>query len=129
MSATPLLCFDQADLLPALAALDDEALDSLPYGVIAFDEGALVCRYNGTESRLSGLSPSRVLGRPLFTEVAQCMNNYLVAGRYEEAVANAWPLDATIDYVLTWRMRPTPVQLRLLSVPGMTTCYLLLLRL
>jgi hypothetical protein len=37
------------------------------------------------------------------------MNNYLVAERLAET-----PLDVTLPYVLTFRMRPTPVRLRLL---------------
>ena len=86
-------------------------------------------RYNATESRLSGLTRDDVIDRPLFTDTAQCMNNYLVAERFESAARDAQPLDATIDYVLTWRMRPTKVRLRLLSEPGCATRYVLLQRL
>lgn len=46
------------------------------------------------------------------------MNNFMVAHRFEEAAENGLPLDATIDYVLTLRMRPQRVQLRLLARPG-----------
>ena len=58
---------------------------------------------------------SRVVGQPLFTVVAPCMNNYLVAQRFEDAAATGTVLDATIDYVLTLRMRPMKVHLRLLA--------------
>ncbi|WP_110401019.1 PAS domain-containing protein [Sphaerotilus hippei] len=128
MEPTHALSFDQPDLLPALHALDDAALDRLPFGVIGFGADGTVSRYNSTESRLSGLAVARVVGLPLFTEVAQCMNNYLVASRFEDAMARGTVLDTTLDYVLTWRMRPTPVRLRLLSAPDVPTCYLLLLR-
>jgi hypothetical protein len=67
------------------------------------------------------MSRDRVLGRHFFSEVAPCTNNYLVATRYEEEPA----LDEVIPYVFTLRMRPTPVELRLLKQPGAARMYLL----
>ena len=52
------------------------------------------------------------------------MNNFMVAQRFaDEAV-----LDATLPYVLTLRMRPTPVTLRLLQIPGVARSYVLVQR-
>jgi photoactive yellow protein len=93
-----------------LAMMLPEMLDGLPYGVIGMATDGTVDIYNAAESRLAGLSPSRVLGQHLFTVVAPCMNNYLVAQRLEDEVE----LDVIVPYVLTLRMRPTPVKLRLL---------------
>ncbi len=127
---TPLLslAFTDADLLPALARATDEELDALDFGVIGFDADGLVCRYNRYESQCAGLSTERVVGHPLFTTVAPCMNNFLVAQRFEDAAVDAAPLDATIDYVLTLRMRPVKVKLRLLAAPGGATRFVLVLR-
>ena len=114
---------------PALGdALDEAALDTLEFGVIGFDAETNVQRYNGFESRWAGLSPQRVLGHALFTTVAPCMNNFMVAQRFEDAVANGTALDDTIDYVLTLRMRPVKVQLRLLAAPHTTMRYVLVQR-
>ena len=110
--------FSQPQPAPALAALSDAELDALGFGVIAFDEQTLVRRYNAFESRAAGLAPERVLGRHLFTSVAPCMNNFMVAQRFEDASAQGQALDATIDYVLTLRMKPVKVRLRLLAEPG-----------
>jgi photoactive yellow protein len=122
-----------ADLLHArLEALDDAALDRLGYGVIGFDADGVVRRYNDWESRATGLDPSRVRGQPLFTVIAQCMNNYLVAQRFEDAITGATALDAVVDYVLTWKVRPVPVQLRLLApagAPGIASRYVVIRRL
>jgi photoactive yellow protein len=109
------LIFDQSDLFPALTAASPEALDSLDFGVIGFDADTAVTHYNLFESKAAGLSPQRVLGQPLFTLVAPCMNNFMVAQRFEDAAAAHAPLDETIDYVLTLRMRPIKVKLRLLD--------------
>lgn len=107
--------FDQPVLLPSLATLSEEALDSLDYGVIGFDADTVVQQYNAFESRAAGLSPQRVIGQPLFTLVAPCMNNFMVAQRFEDAAATGAALDQTMDYVLTLRMRPIKVKLRLLA--------------
>jgi photoactive yellow protein len=115
MSELVQVAFDEADISPRIDALDDAELDSFDFGVIGFDIDTVVRRYNTFESKAAGLASSRVVGQPLFTVVAPCMNNYLVAQRFEDATANATALDATIDYVLTLRMRPVKVSLRLLA--------------
>ena len=74
------------------------------------------------------LSPQRVLGHSLFTVVAPCMNNFMVAQRFEDAAAAGEPLDAVVDYVLTLRMRPVKVKLRLLALPGQAMRYVLIER-
>ncbi len=116
--------FDQSDLAAALDAASDDVLDSLPFGVIGFDPEGLVTRYNATESESVCYKRDRVLGRHLFTDVAPCMNNYLVAHRFDEEAA----IDDQIEYTFTFRVRPTPVRLRLLKAPGQTTRYVAVLR-
>jgi photoactive yellow protein len=128
MSTLQALHFSDAGLLPALQQLSDAELDMLEFGVIGIDASDVVRRYNALESRLAGLSPQRVLGHPLFTVVAPCMNNFMVAQRFVDATTAALPLDVTIDYVLTLRMRPVKVKLRLLATPGEGMRYVLVLR-
>ena len=118
MTETPAPAFDTPRLVERLDALPETALDDLDFGVIGFDAANVVRRYNAYESRAAGLSSARVLGHDLFTAVAPCMNNYLVAQRFEDAAAEGSELDATIDYVLTLRMRPVKVRLRLLAAPA-----------
>jgi photoactive yellow protein len=122
------LGFDQPDMVAELAALSDPELDALDFGVIGFDAETTVRRYNAYESKAAALSPRSVLGHPIFTVVAPCMNNYLIAQRFEDAAAGPTPLDATVDYVLTLRMRPVKVKLRLLASPGAALRYILVSR-
>jgi photoactive yellow protein len=117
--------FEQADMADTLASLDDAGLDQLDFGVIGFDAETLVRRYNAKESQMAGLAPTRVLGHALFTAVAPCMNNFLVAQRFEDAEAQGATLDAVIDYVFTLRMRPCKVRLRLMASPGQSLRYVL----
>lgn len=119
------LNFNEPDIGAAIKALDDAELDNLDFGLIGFDAENVVRRYNTFESKASGLSPSRVLGHSLFDVVAPCMNNFMVAQRFEDAAISGVPLDVTINYVLTLRMRPAKVQLRLLASPDSAMRYLL----
>jgi photoactive yellow protein len=128
MSVATALQFADADLLQALNAAPEEGLDALEFGVIGFDAAGAVRRYNRFESQAAGLSTSRVIGHNLFTVVAPCMNNFLVAQRFEDAATHGEALDATIDYVLTLRMRPVKVRLRLLAAPGSAHRYVLVQR-
>ena len=123
------ILFDQADALLQLERLDDAGIDTLDFGVIGIDRENIVCRYNAYESQATALAPEKALQHPFFTSVAQCMNNFLVAQRFEDAQANGTSLDATIDYLLTWRMQPTKVLLRLLASPEYPTRYILVQRL
>ena len=107
-----------------LEASDDAARDNVPFGVIAMAEDGTVTSYNMAESRLSGLTPAKVVGRHFFSTVAPCTNNFMVAYRFETEPS----LDAVIDYVFTLRMQPTKVRLRLLKQPGRRRMYLVVER-
>ena len=125
---TQTLSFTDPQLLEALPALHDAALDELPFGVIAFGADRRVVRYNRYESQAAAFPVERVLGQHVFIELAPCMNNYLVGGRFDDTEAAGQPLDEVLPYVLTLRMMPTPVQLRLLSAPWQPLRYVLVQR-
>jgi len=128
VNATLAIGFDDAHVLSFLGEASEPEVDELEFGVIGFDGEGIVRRYNATESKLAGLSPQRVLGHHLFTIVAPCMNNYMVAQRFEDAAAGSGELDITIDYVLTLRMRPLKVRMRLLAHPRYALRYVLVSR-
>ena len=128
MSTAQAVSFSDAALHAELDRCSSEELDALDFGVIGIDAAGVEQRYNSFESKAAGLSSQRVLGQPLFTVVAPCMNNFMVAQRFEDALASGEALDATIDYVLTLRMRPVKVKLRLLAAPGGASRYVLVQR-
>ena len=106
--------FADGTILDALEAMTAQEIDRLGFGVIRFDGDGCVDLYNAVEAALAGFTPARILGRHMFEDVAPCMDNETVAGRFDAA----GPLDVTLPYVLTLRMRPTPVRLRLLRRHG-----------
>ena len=128
MSERALPVFSSTDVFTLLGAMSDAERDQLDFGVIGFDAETVVRQYNEFESDAAGLGMARVLGQPLFTVVAPCMNNFMVAQRFEDALDAGEALDATIDYVLTLRMRPVKVALRLLASPSAAIRYVLVQR-
>ena len=105
-------------------ALTEAEGDAMPFGIVGMDAGTVVEVYNATEAQLSGLDASRVIGTRFFDVIGQCMNNFMVAQRFEDEPE----LDDIIHYVLTLRMRPTKVRLRLLATPDVARRYLLIER-
>jgi len=122
------IAFTDDALSQWLSEASDADLDLLDFGTIGFDAAGAVVRYNQLEASLAALSPQRVLGHPLFTVVAPCMNNFLVAQRFEDAESSGATLDVTIDYVLTLRMRPVKVKLRLIALAGCSVRWVLVHR-
>jgi photoactive yellow protein len=110
--------------LAALDFLGKEGIDALPYGVIGLTNTSIVDVYNAVESRLAGLPREKVVDNHFFLAIAPCMNNFLVAQRFEDEPE----LDSIIDYVLTLRMRPTPVKMRLLKNAADQRRYILIQR-
>src|SRR5687767_1240498 len=103
--------FESPTLLADLEQATASELDDAGFGVVCMDRDGVVLSFSRRESQLSGLSPQSVVGRNFFIEVAPCCNNFMVAERYAEP----GELDASLDYVFTYRMKPRKVRLRLLK--------------
>jgi len=116
----PALDFRAADILVDLGDATPDQLDDLSFGVVRMDRQGIVADYNRFESNLSGLTPDRVIGKNFFEQVAPCTNNFMVASRYSQD-----SLDEQLDYVFTYKMKPTKVRLRLLKSPASGHQYLL----
>lgn len=91
--------------LHALVEMSSEALDTLPVGAIRLGQDGTVLGYNQTESRLSGLAPSRVIGRNFFTEIAPCTNVREFAGEFHEGV-RCGELYAVFPFLFNFRPNP-----------------------
>lgn len=120
--------FDILRLGQTLSQLSCEQLNKLEFGVIGFDDEGLVRVYNTYESKMTGLSHESVMDADLFSTVAPCMNNFLVAQKFEDAVHEKVELDEIIDFVLTLKMKPTRVKLRLISSLQLPYNYIIILR-
>jgi photoactive yellow protein len=113
--------FQDPDLLELLSSSPDAELDQLPYGVVRMNTSGIVNLYNAFESKISCLHRDQALGRNFFEQVAPCTNNFMVAQR----MLSEPELDAFVPYVFTFRMKPTPVRLRLLRSASSPNMFLL----
>lgn len=122
------ITFDMLSLGQTLDKLTNDQLNSLDFGVIGFDSEGMVKVYNAYESKVAGLSLESVIDSDLFNSVAPCMNNFMVAQKFEDTLDTSSELDEIMDYVLTLKMKPTRVKLRLLSSPQLSYSYVVILR-
>jgi hypothetical protein len=105
-----------------LESADLDFIDSLPFGVVGLTADGITEIYSDALVRFAKLKRDTVIGQPFFLMAGVCMNNFLVAQRFEDEDN----LDTIIDYILTFRMRPTPVKLRMIRQPDLALRYLLI---
>lgn len=104
--------FDDEELGNALSTLSEEALDNAPFGIVRVDDDGVVRFYNQYESQLAEVEPEDAIGRNFFTQLAPCSSNRLFHGRFKKGVQKGG-LDERFSYTLTYKMRPTLVQVRM----------------
>ena len=108
--------------LSELENSDNNTLEGLPFGIVRSNTSDHLCNfYNKYEADLAGLSSDQVLNRNFYVDVAPCTNNFLVYNRFVEEET----IDDVLDYVFTYNLKPTKVQLRLLKEKGCSNEYLL----
>ena len=116
------------ETMAALAQMTRSELDAIPVGIIQIDDAGVILQYNKSEGDLAGFRAEDVEGKNLFFELAPCMNNGLVYGKFREGVAGG-SLDHEVLFALTYRMRPVLTQIRLWRDPATASNWLLLQRL
>ncbi|HBD96519.1 MAG: hypothetical protein A2015_01095 [Spirochaetes bacterium GWF1_31_7] len=106
--------FSDLDLFEKLIIASDDDLDAVNFGIIGINNQNNVVIYNKAEEEYSSYHRNSVVGKNLFLDIAPCMNNYMVALKFEERDS----FDETIPYVLSFKVKPAPVQLRLIKKDG-----------
>jgi len=92
--------------------MQEQDLDTLPFGAIRLDKDGKVLSYNAAEARLTGRDPKRVIGRNFFTDVAPCTNVQAFAGRFREGVAQK-KMHVIFPYRFDFQMAPRDVTVTL----------------
>ena len=118
------MTFDHIKLIEIIETLSLEDLDKTDFGIIGFNKDSIIEVYNNMESALSGIKKESVVGNHLFEDVAPCMNNYLVALKFEEMEE----LDEIIPYILSLKVKPVKVDLRLIKNVCLRLNYVLIKR-
>ena len=79
--------------------LPDEAIDALPFGLIAVSADGTIEQYNAYESKLARLPKERVIGRHFFRDVAPCTAVRDFQGRFERFVNEPGDGAESFDFV------------------------------
>lgn len=114
------MSFVQDSILQGLGELAPEAADEFEFGVIRLDDDGNVTLYNRYESELANVPRDAALGANFFTEIALCTDHRYFSKVFFDGLENG-KLDEEFDYVFTYRMRPTPVRVRLYRDPESET--------
>jgi photoactive yellow protein len=115
--------FKQEDLFEALEQYDAKDFNDFGYGVVRMDRSGGIKAYNSYNSDLASDANKDVIGQNFFTQVAPCTNNFMVAEKYNDFGTE---LDETLDYILTYRVKPAQVTLRMLAKSSSENQYLLI---
>ncbi|WP_298956228.1 histidine kinase dimerization/phosphoacceptor domain -containing protein [uncultured Methylobacterium sp.] len=100
----------QSALAGRLDALTPDQIDDLDQGVIQLDPEGTILIYNRAESRFSGRTPERVIGRNFFRDVAPCTRLPHFYGRFRDGVRRG-ALDETFTFV--YGFDPKPMRMRI----------------
>ena len=98
--------------IESVEKMQEQDLDTLPFGAIRLDKDGKVLSYNDAEAKLTGRDPKRVIGRNFFTDVAPCTNVQAFAGRFREGVARK-AMHVIFPYRFDFEMAPRDVTVTL----------------
>lgn len=98
--------------LEAVDRMNEQELDTLPFGAIRLDHQGVVLSYNATEAKLTGRDPRRVIGKNFFTQVAPCTNVKAFAGRFREGMEKK-EMHVIFPYRFDFEMAPRDVTVTL----------------
>ena len=99
-------------ILYNLGHLSRDQADNANFGIVKVDDQGQILLYNKYESDLAGVSVASAEGKNFFTQVAICTNNRLFFGIFKDGVTSGH-LDASFNYVFTYKMKPTNVMIQL----------------
>lgn len=121
------ITFDQNNIVEALSKISDDELNLIDFGITGLDNDFMVTRYNKYLVNLSGVSIQSAVGFHYFSNIAPCMNNFMVSQKLEDAIDEGTSIDETINYVLSVKMKPTKVKIRLVYNSDLMVSYVLIL--
>ena len=119
--------FSADNVANELADITDDELDSLAFGAVELDREGRILRYNAAEADISGRDQAGMVGRNFFADVAPCTRGEAFEGRFRAGV-KAGKMDVQFTYVLDHEMDATEVRVRMHTVAGKDTYWVLIKR-
>lgn len=103
--------FGANDLDNRLSKMSSAEIDQLAFGAIQLDPTGTILQYNETEGAITGRSPSQVIGKNFFTDVAPCTNTPKFKGAFDKVVKDRGSV--MIEYTFDYQMAPTKVKVHM----------------
>ena len=119
--------FSADNVANELADITDDELDALAFGAVELDREGRILRYNAAEADISGRDQAGMVGRDFFADVAPCTRSEAFEGRFRAGM-RAGKMDVQFTYVLDHEMDATEVRVRMYTVQGNDSCWVLIKR-
>lgn len=103
--------FGANDIDNRLAKMSATEIDQLAFGAIQLDPTGTILQYNETEGAITGRSPSKVIGKNFFTDVAPCTNTPKFKGAFDKVVKER--SNIMMEYTFDYQMAPTKVKVHM----------------
>jgi len=103
--------FGANDLENKLATMSSSEIDGLAFGAIQLDSTGKIIQYNQTEGAITGRSPTQVIGKNFFTDVAPCTNTPKFKGAFDKVVKDH--SSVMLEYTFDYQMTPTKVKVHM----------------
>lgn len=103
--------FGANDIDNRLAKMSSAEIDQLAFGAIQLDPSGTILQYNEAEGAITGRSPSQVIGKNFFTDVAPCTNTPKFKGAFDKVVKDR--SNIMIEYTFDYQMTPTKVKVHM----------------
>lgn len=112
-------CASELGMVPTedLFCLSPDDIDALPFGFVTVDAEGVVEAFNAFEQQMSGLAPTRVLGRNFFRDVAPCTSVQEFEGRFRAMVERDSAGMERFRYVFRFRGGERLVQITMTYLP------------
>jgi photoactive yellow protein len=112
MSTMDLIAFGKADIDNVLGKMKDGDIEKLAFGAIELDRNGTILKYNAAEGAITGRSPTAVIGKNFFRDVAPCTAKPSFKGVFDAGV-KADNLNSLFEYVFDYEMKPTKVKVHM----------------
>ncbi|MDP2379920.1 MAG: photoactive yellow protein [Pseudohongiella sp.] len=103
--------FGSNDIDNRLASMSSAQIDQLAFGAIQLDPTGTIVQYNETEGAITGRSPSQVIGKNFFRDVAPCTNTPKFKGAFDKVVKERGSI--MLEYTFDYQMAPTKVKVHM----------------
>ena len=105
--------------------LPPEEFDNLPYGLIELDRTGKILAFNSSEAQMSGFSPSDVIGRNFFKDVAPCTQVKEYEGRFKGFLSSD---ETDVEFNFTYPFLSGAVAVHIVFVKVLNGCILIVSR-